>query len=340
MKQINKKLLQMPAVIVRCHRLALLVLALLYPTVPQNAAGATLVAQWDFEGNWSSSNDPSYNLTPSGPVNLTISDRGRVADYHSEGHFDPNSPLLNYADSAAQPTSASFNSGFSAMGWVYLRGASGCYIASHQGSFPGQGYVYGFQVYAAPSNVLIHLADTSDHRLEAISQSNDVTSGKWQHIACTWDGATAGGMQIYVNGQPVPFTYQMGGTSGAFRGLDGGSMPVRVGGSHVDSSGRAWSFDGMLDHVTLWQGALNAQEVLHDYESTASPTDGKPLLTITPAVRIEMRVIAGQNYQLQVSPGLESWTNLGAPFTATSTTNVTYVEASPAQQFFRLQLVP
>jgi hypothetical protein len=111
----------------------------------QNVTGATLVARWEFEDDWQCSNDLSFNLNPSGPVNLTNIDCRSVADFHGGILTDMDSPLLSYADSTAQPTSASFNSGLSVMGWFYVRAQMGL-LFSHMIEVPP-----GFLTWASAS---------------------------------------------------------------------------------------------------------------------------------------------------------------------------------------------
>jgi hypothetical protein len=191
----------------------------------------------------------------------------------------------------------------------------------------------GFGVSADPvAGTQIFLRDTSDNRLYADSSSNSVQRAAWQHIAWVWNGSTSGGFQIFVNGQPIPITTSSLGT---FGGLSGAALPVRLGAGFGNAVHNSASFDGMIDHISLWHGALSPQEVLADYQATVQPS-----LTIAPAVRLDMSVTPGQNYQLQVSTDLQSWTNLGTPFTAISCTTNTYADGVSSQRFFRLELIP
>ncbi len=65
---------------------------------------------------------------------------------------------------------------------------------------------------------------------------------------------------------------------------------------------------------------------------------GSPAMTLRPAVVITMPTEAGKVYQMQVSPDLKSWTDMGGPLFGTG---VPFEKAMPGagQQFFRLQVL-
>jgi hypothetical protein len=76
---------------------------------------------------------------------------------------------------------------------------------------------------------------------------------------------------------------------------------------------------------------------LHLYESA-------PLVNLMKAVKPSFSNLSiSTNYQLQVSGDLNTWTNQGAPFTATNS-NMVYPQYWDVdnwnQLFFRLQVVP
>ena len=94
------------------------------------------------------------------------------------------------------------------------------------------------------------------------------------------------------------------------------------------------SYRGEIDELRIYWRALSATEVAHLY-AIESET---PQTSIAKAVRLDHQYLkVGTNYQLQVSSDMNSWANLGTPFTATTVTNSQYVDVQDWSQFFRLQ---
>jgi hypothetical protein len=62
---------------------------------------------------------------------------------------------------------------------------------------------------------------------------------------------------------------------------------------------------------------------------------------IIPMVRLDLgNTLTNSTYQLQASPDLVTWTNVGASYTASSPTNTTYLYATNSAGFFRLEYIP
>jgi hypothetical protein len=93
-------------------------------------------------------------------------------------------------------------------------------------------------------------------------------------------------------------------------------------------------YRGEIDELRIYSRAISASEVAQLYAIESE----SPQTTIAKAVRLDHQYLQlGTNYQLQVSSDMNTWTNLGAPFTATATANSQYVDVQNWSQFFRLQ---
>jgi hypothetical protein len=147
--------------------------------------------------------------------------------------------------------------------------------------------------------------------------------GVWTHIAGVFDGKN---LSTYVNGQ-------FKGSVSAVGTLQNNGFPLYIGADYGSHGGY---FNGRIDDVRIYNRALSDAEVqrLFDLES------GRPHTSIARAIRLDHEFVrAGTNYQLQVSHDLNSWTNLGSPFTATSSTNSQYLDVGDWNAFYRL-IVP
>jgi hypothetical protein len=101
-----------------------------------------------------------------------------------------------------------------------------------------------------------------------------------------------------------------------------------------------WSvLSGLIDDVRIYNRALSGSEVQQLYEYEAGPT-----VSLLKAVKPSFAKLSlGTNYQLQVSGDMSTWTNHGAPFTATNNSMVypEYFEVENwGELFFRLQEAP
>lgn len=185
-----------------------------------------------------------------------------MAASFSGGLFNgPTNPGLAHADSIAQPTSASFNSGFSIVGTIRPRpnpsSSSGNFF-SHDTSF-GSLSLVGFQFGVIYSDMLltVQIRDSDDNRLLARSLPNSLTEDVWQAVAVIWDGNITGGIQLYIGGAPVTTNIT---PLGVFGGLNGGSQPIRIGAGFAASSGELRGYSGEVDCLSLWNGAVNANQ--------------------------------------------------------------------------------
>lgn len=99
-------------------------------------------------------------------------------------------------------------------------------------------------------------------------------------------------------------------------------------------------FTGVIDDVRLYSRALSATEVadLYQFESIAPFA---PALAIqVKAVRVNMFLQPGENYQLETSSDLTPWTPFGVPFIATASTMFEDFDVLNAVQYFRINEAP
>ncbi len=56
--------------------------------------------------------------------------------------------------------------------------------------------------------------------------------------------------------------------SSGFTGLNGGSLPFRIGASLGDSANNIYGYTGKMDNLSLWKGTLSQLEVTTAYQTT------------------------------------------------------------------------
>jgi hypothetical protein len=82
-----------------------------------------------------------------------------------------------------------------------------------------------------------------------------VDLNRWQHVAATWDGSTAGSnIHLYVDGVPADGT----AANGSGSAVDDSGTPLTVGNRAGDL---ARGFDGGIDEVRVYNRALSASEI-------------------------------------------------------------------------------
>jgi hypothetical protein len=232
---------------------------------PVAVHAASQIAQWDFDGSYAASNGNfAYDLTPGGAVALVPSPWGTAAEFH--GGTYPITDAATYSnvnldrlDTTITRTSASFNGGFSIMGWVKPYSISdpiGSVLALDSSSFSLNSLGFALVV---DSTVELAVRDTSDHRAIATASGTPIAAGNWYHIAATWGGSTSDSFALYINGEAVATDVE---DLGGFGGLNGSiSLPIRVGGNLGDSLQNVASFNGAIDHLALFDGVLTPADV-------------------------------------------------------------------------------
>lgn len=128
-------------------------------------------------------------------------------------------------------------------------------------------YIYNGGTYAIQ---VITSANGSTIKYGNISQT--FTPGTWYHLVAVYD-ASAGSVELYVNGSSI------GTISGLDTALYADSAPVEIG-----AQSGAYTFDGVLDEVTVTSDVITSGEVTTIYNSG----DGIPYLggtTVSPSVQ-------------------------------------------------------
>ena len=91
--------------------------------------------------------------------------------------------------------------------------------------------------------------------------NGSMIAGTWQHFCGTWDGTDGyGGMDIYLDGV-AQYEQYTGDTTGST--MSDASSDLIFGGSNQDGP----VFDGILDHIMIFNRELSAAEVLNLYTS-------------------------------------------------------------------------
>lgn len=245
------------------------------------SAQATAIGLWEFDDDLTDSSGNGRNLFPVNPLEVPPFVAGvdeSAVDVTGGVQSVPGSGL-EILEAANSPSITSFNGvGLSVIAWLNPDIVDSMPIVSQDRSSSGLNDVgYGFNTTTS-NNPSLFVRDTADRRL-IVEGEHALATDQWTHVAVTWDGSSTGGVSIYVNGLQVSTSLIYTG----FTSMGGASMPIRVGASHGDSGNNVNTFDGQIDHVSLWTGPLTPAEVLADYQNTLPlvPTVSMPaVLTV------------------------------------------------------------
>lgn len=111
-------------------------------------------------------------------------------------------------------------------------------------------YIYNGGTYALQ---VITSANGSTIAFGNIAQT--LTPGTWYHLVFVYD-ASAGGIQIYVNGSSI------GTVTGQRTSLFADAAPVEIGAQNGN-----YQFDGLIDEVGVWSRTLSSSEVTTLYNA-------------------------------------------------------------------------
>jgi hypothetical protein len=200
-------------------------------------------------------------------------------------------------------------------------------------------YAHGYEIAAVDFGQNFGFWDFSGDFVgggKCVTPINNWQQNQWYNLTFTRNGLVA---QLYVNGTLVasvtnstPYTPAQ-------------SSPLYIGANTVDPATSdptvaPWDFfTGIISDVRFYNRGLSSTEVqqLYFYESGSQ-------VNLVKAVKPSFNYLRlGNNYQLQVSTDLNTWTNQGSAFTATNTSMVypQYWDVDNWNQlFFRLQLAP
>ncbi|MEL6557223.1 MAG: LamG-like jellyroll fold domain-containing protein [Bacteroidota bacterium] len=95
-----------------------------------------------------------------------------------------------------------------------------------------------------------------------ISSSSIIRSGRWYHTAVTWDADT---IRLLINGLEEAKAEK---EFASFRGL----TPIQIGAS--DALGTAGNWDGLIDEVRIWSGAIDVNQIQQFYTTNQLANSG------------------------------------------------------------------
>lgn len=241
----------------------------LLPHDPSVGPSATLVALWEFDGDFAAVNDSSYDGVASPGVTFVSGVMDQAAHFDGGLGSGSNDPTIDHVDSMETTAASNFNGSLSIMGWVTPD--SGGTVLSHDQTCCASSF-FGFTFSVSASGSLgFQVRDTADGRLQATSADSVARGGRCTHVAVTWDGDPDGGIRLYANGELVSTTI----TDTNSNGLNSsGLLPVRIGADFANSTNVMVGFEGDIDHLSLWLGELTEAEIVTDFASADADGDG------------------------------------------------------------------
>lgn len=236
-------------------------------SVSSATMSATIVGLWEFDNNYNDSAG-NYDLTEFGSVPFVPGISGQAADFEGGSVPTSSQPVgIDYLDSITQPDKTIFNSsGMSIMGWMrhdQLNEVRAGPVFGQEGPASTE---HGYALSLKTDGIMsFTIRDAQNDRITVEAQTS-IIANEWTQYAITWDGSLTGGIQMYLDGMLISSNVTQ--SIGSFSGLSGNVAPIRIGGSSGSSSGGFdHGYKGQLDRLSLWQGALTAQEIFADYQS-------------------------------------------------------------------------
>jgi hypothetical protein len=316
--QTNSKLDEMHLMKTRSTALGVLITTFLC-AVPQMVQATVdssfltngLVAYYPFAGN---ADDVSGRND--GTVHGAVLTTDRLGDTNAAYAFTATaSPYIEMQGPLPEANSATFSV------WVTPPGpGSQRYVFFENDGGPGsQGFYLAFNT----SNLL--LWGTKDGSFVGTPDQPSDTSQWYQIVGVA--NATNRQMSLWVNAKLM--------ASGAFNGgaTAGHTYHFEIG-RRADPFVSDTFYQGKIDDFRFYNRALTDGEVAALYQFEHIPP---PELTITvKTVRVDLKLVVGQTYQLESSKDLITWTPVGAPFQATATTVSQDFDVTDYGQFFRV----
>lgn len=192
---------------------------------------------------------------------VTLGAKGVLPDTRS-AQFD------GVDDSFASSASSAAPQVFSTEAWFKTKTTRGGKIVGFGSSQTGLSNNYDRHVYMTDDGRLVFgVYSDGEHRISSPSSYND---GEWHHVVSMMSGD---GMKLYVDGALVGTDTRSNGEStiGYWR----------VGGDRVWSGASSSYFQGSIDEVAIYPGALSAAQVAHHYELAAPPPNQRPTASFT-----------------------------------------------------------
>lgn len=211
-----------------------------------------LVGYWKMdEASWSGSAGEVIDYSGNGNNGTRAGNSTTAtAKYARGGTFDNSGDYVTVTDSPSlSPTSQ-----VTLAAWVYrntVSDADGA-IGKYYSGVNRRSYLLGMNnTYA---KVIISSNGTANTALEGVTS---IDTGKWYHIAGTYDGTT---LKIYVNGQLENSTPLTGG-------IYDSSDALRIG----DGDQGYWPMNGLIDEARVYNRALSGNEVKQLYNFAPGP---------------------------------------------------------------------
>jgi hypothetical protein len=215
---------------------------------------ANLVALWHFDENSGSiaydSTDNSNDGMIYGVTNWVNGKLGKALSFNGTNNY------VNCGDS----TDFEFLGDFSVEVWVkHSVNSNQVYMSKWTGAGSGSQWWLGFYNNKACFGVYT-TESTPDWRL---AWGTDIADGEWHHVV-----GVRSGTDIYIyqdgalKGSGAPYSVNIAGNNVA---------PLTIG--NFNGSSGWWWFNGDVDEVRIWDGALTTDEILYSYEDNTLHVD-------------------------------------------------------------------
>jgi hypothetical protein len=163
--------------------------------------------------------------------------------------IDPCDAVLNFDginDYVSVPYAAELNTPtFSLAFWTKVTGNAGAYQSPLTNRGVSKGNLYGYAVYADPSNKWSVLIGNGGDTWYGLGGNDDVVLDKWTYVALTHNGTTG---KLYIDGKltdSVDFVYAPNLT-----------QELRIGAGVTESPNPEFFFKGQVDKMLLWEKTL------------------------------------------------------------------------------------
>ena len=224
---------------------------------------ATLVAHYSLDGTNNDASGNNLHLSTVGTPALGFVSTGTPLNalYTQSGDFGPSDTTSRYrqvADNALLDITGSL----SLSAWIYSDGLndfSQGIVGKWVGSNDDRSYVLAL---TSDGRLNFALSDNGTSTGSAFSNlftpvSSPIATGVWTHVAAVYDDGGAGpaSMRIYVNGSE-----QAALTSGVVESIFNSAAPLTLG-AQFQLHSAPYNFDGKMNDVRVYSGALTASEV-------------------------------------------------------------------------------
>lgn len=192
----------------------------------------------------------SYDLTDNNTVAQGTGKQGDCADFELS-----NSEYLNHAttDTALNPSGANL---FTVAGWFNCESQSATHvIAVNKKTNNSVGDCY--KIYVTSDGSVVCQTWASSGSFLTIDSGIDVGTAEWHHVAFVKHATND--WRVYVDG--ILRATSTSTRSNASTGLNG----ISVGAEDTGSSGVINYFDGLIDELGVWSGALSQTDILDLY---------------------------------------------------------------------------